>query len=234
MIQQRIFLFILLLITTPPVFSQSLYFLPSEEEGRVEVVAQGLDPSLFSFYVLFPQGRRESLALERGRFIPSWEGKGDYRLYGDYVDEDLQFRAKMLFSSPGRERTHSEGVGGGYLEILPLLPPEDMKKGRSFSGRVLKNGVPMEGVTMEVLEFGRETFSLQVNREGFFTLPLRRPGIYLLTATYPGAGLLWVSTYTFRVYDDTQERVIGHYLFLLFLLLLFFLVLIRYLKRTMG
>lgn len=223
---------ILFLLFCSPHTAYSLYFLPLEGEGGAQVVAAGLDPSLFSFYVVYPQGTRQSLSVEEGQIILPREGGGDYRLYGDYADEESMFRSKILFSSSGRERTYSEGMGGGYLEILPLQPPEEVKKGTLFTGRVVKNGVPLEGANLAVIERGQEPRPLVSKGEGYFELPVKRPGIYIISITGLEGGLHLLGRYTLVVEDDTRERIFYHYSYLLFFLFLFLFFLIRYFKRA--
>lgn len=225
-----LFLFLLFFSFFNPASSQTLFFLPGEEEGLLEVTIEGLNPHAINFYLLHPKGMREGLTLyEDSLFIPP-VGDGDYKVYGDYVDEEISYRAKYILPSQGRERTYREEVGGGYLEILPLLPPEEMKEDTLFTGRVVRQGVPVEGVLLEVMDPNSLTFSVESNGEGLFHFSLKRPGTYIITGLYE-EGPLRFTSYTLIVRDASRERAFQNYLYLLFLLLLFLYILIRYVRK---
>lgn len=211
--------------------SSNLIFLPLEERG-VEVQIEGLNPQFIAFFLVHPQGMRELLSSKEIFTIPMETG-GDYRLYGEYIDEDVSYRAKFILSTSGRERTYSEGVGGSLLEILPQLPPEEMKKDRTFVGKVVRYGVAKEGALLEVLKPNKEISYFESDEMGIFRAPLNRPGVYVVTGSIR-EGLLHQTSYTFVVEDDTRERAIQSYFYLFFLLLLFFYIVFKYFKRVIG
>lgn len=222
------------ILSTPPVSSHTIYLLPFEEE-RVEVYVEGLEHHSISIFLIHPHGRRETLSIPDPSSVITIpiETGGDYRLYGEYIHEDSTYRAKTILSSPGRERTYSEGLGGSFLEILPQQPPEEMKKDRTFTGKIVRYGVAVEGVLLEVLRPDQELFYVESDREGRFQWPLKRPGSYTITGTLR-EGVVHRTSYTFFVEDDTRERAIQHYFYLFFLLLLFFYILFRHVKRVFG
>ena len=199
-------------------------------------------------YIVTPKNDREKVALARitvkdyasgkkrfgyrATYLPT--ERGDYLLCLEtqpYLNEEKREVWQDYMKVPFHvqvERGWDHLCGFG-LEIIPLTRPYGLAVGRVFRGRVLLNGKPAAGITLEIEKFngfyvpedklpldafGRIndpliTQTVKTDEQGYFTVGFDEPGWWVIGAAVSGGK----TTYGHRTFPLTIRSGMWIYVF---------------------
>ncbi|MEW6001170.1 MAG: DUF4198 domain-containing protein [Nitrospirota bacterium] len=73
---------------------------------------------------------------------------------------------------------------GMRFEIIPLKNPFEIKKGKVLPIKVLFEGKPLEGASIKLSGYGKETTELVTNKNGTADIVIEKAGIQIITARH--------------------------------------------------